>query len=173
MAAPQGNQFWKQRSKHGRDKLFQTPAILLEAAEEYFQWCEDNPFIESKPMVVSNGQNSGSSIEMAEIPIKRPFTLYGLCSFLDCSTGYFRAFKSTAQEKDKDFLSVIEKIEETIYNQKFSGAASGFFNANIIARDLGLRDQSEIKHEIQKGFLNVDPLADDPPNASPPKASEA
>ena len=146
MAAPFGNQFWKLRSKHGRDKLFKSPANLLDAAEEYFQWCEDNPFIESKPMVVSNGQNTGSSIEMAEIPIKRPFTLHGLCSYLDCSTSYFRAFKSTAQEKDKDFLTVIEKIEETIYNHKFSGAASGFFNANIIARDLGLRDQKAVEH---------------------------
>jgi len=34
-------------------------------------------------------------------------------------------------------------------------------------------DRKEIKHDITQGFLNVDPLADDPPNASPPKASEA
>jgi DNA-packaging protein gp3 len=144
MAAPPNNQFWKLRSKHGRDKLFATPDLLLEAAYEYFEYVTDNPEYESKPMVTSNGSNEGSSIEMAKIPVKQPFTLHGLCLFLDCSTSYFRAFKSTIKPEDKDFLTVIEKIEEIIYNQKFSGAASGFFNANIIARDLGLKEQTDL-----------------------------
>lgn len=159
MGAPAGNRFWQQRSKHGRDKLFETPELMWVAAREYFEWCEDNPFFESKPMVVSNGANAGSSVEMIEIPIKRPFTLHGLCSYLDCSTSYFRAFKSTSTEKDKDFLTVIEKIEETIYNQKFSGAASGFFNANIIARDLGLNDVVQNKNENYN--VNVEPTPEE------------
>ena len=31
-----------------------------------------------------------------------------------------------------------------MYSQKFEGAASGIFNANIIARDLGLSDKQDI-----------------------------
>ena len=45
MGAPKGNQFWKLRSKHGRDKLFTTPELLWQAACEYFEWCENNPKI--------------------------------------------------------------------------------------------------------------------------------
>lgn len=168
MAAPAGNRFWERRSKHGRDKLFATPQLLWEAACEYFQWCQDNPFYETKPMVVSNGQGEGSSVELIQIPIKRPFTLHGLCLYLDCGLAYFRQFKPTATQ---DFSTVIEKIEETIYDQKFSGAASGFFNANIIARDLGLADKSELKHSIPKGILNIDPLADDTTNDGPTENS--
>lgn len=160
MAAPVGNRFWQLRSKHGRDKLFESPELLWIAAQEYFEWCEDNPFLESKPMVVSNGQGEGSSVELVEIPIKRPFTLHGLCSYLDCGTAYFRNFKNEERSQGEGFKSVIAKIEETIYDQKFSGAASGFFNANIIARDLGLKDSQEIKHDLPKGFLNIDPLDD-------------
>jgi len=63
---------------------------------------------------------------------------------LNCSESYFRAFKSTLQEKDKDFLTVIEEIERAIYNQKFQGAAGNLLNANIIARDLGLKEQTDI-----------------------------
>ena len=44
MAAPKGNQFWKIRSRHGRTKLFETPELLWEAATEYFEWCEANPW---------------------------------------------------------------------------------------------------------------------------------
>jgi len=118
MAAPANNQFWKLRSKHGRDKLFETPELMWDAACEYFQWCEDNPFKESKPMVVSNGNNEGSSIEMAEIPIKRPFTLEGLCLYLNASSAYFRVFKSEERAKKEDFVTVIHEIEETISNHR-------------------------------------------------------
>lgn len=166
MAAPAGNRFWEQRSKHGRDKLFATPQLLWEAACEYFSWCENNPFYETKAMSVSQGMNSGSSIELIEIPIKRPFTLHGICLYFGCSTDYFRAFKSQEREGKEDFITVISEIEQTIYDNKFSGAASGFFNANIIARDLGLADKSELKHSIPKGILNIDPLADDTTNDS-------
>lgn len=140
MAAPEGNQFWKLRSTHGREKLFESANLLWEAACEYFEWVDKNPFIEEKPMVTSNGSNMGSSIEMAEMKVKRPYTLHALCLYLDCGTAYFRNFKNESRGNSDDFKSVIAKIEETIYNQKFEGAAAGFFNANIIARDLGLKD---------------------------------
>jgi hypothetical protein len=162
MAAPKNNQFWKLRSKHGRDKIFATPKLLWEAACEYFEWCENNPFIEVKPMSVSHGMNAGSSIEMVEVPVKRPFTLHGLCLYLDCGLAYFRQFKSTSQQ---DFSTVLEQIEQTIYDQKFSGAAAGFFNANIIARDLGLKDTTDVNlNDSRKATADLFPeeLSDAP-----------
>ncbi len=47
---------------------------------------------------------------------------------------------------DKDFLMVIARIEETIETQQFEGACVGAFNANIIARKLGLSDKQELDH---------------------------
>jgi hypothetical protein len=138
MAAPKGNKFWELRSKHGRDKLFATPELLWEAACEYFEWCRENPWIK-KDWV-------GKDAEEVERETERPFTLTGLCIYLDCGSSYFRSFKSTLQEKDKDFLTIITRIEEIIYTQKFEGAAVGAFNANIIARDLGLSDKVNNEH---------------------------
>jgi hypothetical protein len=74
----------------------------------------------------------------------RAMTLSQLCFYLHCSDSYFRAFKSTLQEKDKDFLTVINEIESIIYNQKFQGASADLLNANIISRDLGLTDKQEV-----------------------------
>lgn len=133
MPAPENNQFWKQRSKHGRDKLFTSPDLLWEAACEYFEWCEDNPLIEI--------DFKGKDAYKVELPKMRAFTMHGLCLYLDCNTAYFRTFKSQERENKKDFSTVISKIEEVVYNQKFTGAAAGFLNANIIARDLGLSDK--------------------------------
>ncbi len=151
MAAPQGNNFWEQRSKHGRDKLFETPELMWEAAGEYFQWCVDNPLIEI--------DFRGKDLDQVELPKMRPFTMHGLCSYLGCNTAYFRSFKSQERAGKEDFSTVIAQIEETVYNQKFSGAAAGFLNANIIARDLGLQDkiQQEIGGSSELGPVIVLP----------------
>jgi hypothetical protein len=156
MAAPTGNQFWKLRSKHGRDKLFASPDLLWEAACEYFEWCEENPLIEV--------DFKGKDADRVELPKMRAFTLQGLCLYLGCNTDYFKNFRNQERVGIEDFSPVIAMIEDTIYNQKFTGAAAGFLNANIISRDLGLLDRSEIKHDLPKAFMNLDPLADDTAN---------
>jgi len=148
MAAPEGNEFWKLRSKHGRDILFATPGLLWEAACEYFEWCDENKLIEV--------DFRGKDADRVNIPHMRPYTIHGLCLYLDCGTAYFRNFKPPTE----DFKSVVTRIEEVIYNQKFEGAASGFFNANIIARDLGLAEKSEVKANIEKES-NFDNLSTD------------
>lgn len=137
MAAPKGNQFWKIRSKHGRDKLFATPKLLWEAATEYFEWCDKNPFYEFDVKL------EDKSLQEVKIPKMRPYTLHGLCIYLGCSTDYFRNFQNQDRKNLQDFIPIINQIQEVIYNQKFSGAASGFLNANIIARDLGLADKQD------------------------------
>lgn len=144
-----GNQFWKLRSKHGRDKLFATPDLLWEEACKYFEWCDDNPLQE---MVLDKIRVNGMGDKLIKesMPKMRPYTMHGLCLYLDCNTAYFRQFKAELGDKTKDFSTVITRIEEIIYNQKFEGAVAGFFNANIIARDLGLSDKSETKINVEQ-----------------------
>ena len=58
---------------------------------------------------------------------------------------------SEYKTKSKDFGDVFTRIEEAIRLQKFEGASSGFFNHNIIARDLGLMNQEQMTvqmHEV-------------------------
>lgn len=139
MPAPKGNQFWKLRSKHGRDKLFKSPEELWNAACEYFQYITDNP--------IEVQENKGTK-NINVVKYIRPFTLHGLCLYLDCNTQYFNNFEAN-NKKDKDFSVILTRIRETIYNQKFEGAAIGIFNSNIIARDLGLSDKKDITAKVQ------------------------
>ena len=53
---------------------------------------------------------------------------------------------SSLKEKDIDFLTVITRIEQTIETQQFEGATVGAYNANIIARKLGLYELVDNKH---------------------------
>ena len=150
-----GNQWWNLRSKHGRDKLFATPDLMWEAAVEYFDWCTKNPLMEVQQTKSAGkphkDKKTGKVIfpsNTIELPKMRAFTLHGLCLYLDANTQYFKTFKAQLKESDPhfaDFNTVIARIEETIYQQKFTGAAAGFLNHNIIARDLGLQDNQKIE----------------------------
>lgn len=126
-----GNQFWLARTKHGRDKIFESDEILWEAALEYFQWVEDNPLKEEKLFSYQGVIVSGDATKM------RAMTIEGLCLFLDISRPTWYEYK-----EHKDFSYIIGKIEDVIKSQKFAGAAADLLNANIIARDLGLKDAS-------------------------------
>jgi len=134
MAAPKGNQFWKARSKHGRDKIIASAELLKEACEEYFQWVEDNPLNEERLFAYKGSVTKESAYKM------RAMTIDGLCIFLDISLQTWHNWR-----ENKDFIEVITYAEMIMKNQKFTGAAADLLNANIIARDLGLTDKQEVE----------------------------
>lgn len=148
-----GNQFWKARSKHGRDKIFATSAILWEAACEYFEWVEDNPL---EKAIVYQGAVSEESENLM-----RPMTIGGLCLFLGVHAEYLAGFESdlnTDTQEGKDFSQIVIAIKAIIYEQKFAGAAVGLLNPSIIARDLGLKDRQDITSggkEIRNNFTII------------------
>lgn len=132
--AMQGNAWWQLRSKHGVDAIFTDPNILAEEAAKYFSNVDANPEYKSEAKVI------GGKVKMVRIPYKQPYTVSGMGLFLRVGESWWRDFARTKTGKSEGFPAVIDAINQTIYTQKFNGAASGFFNANIISRDLGLRD---------------------------------
>lgn len=133
MSAPLGNQFWKLRSKHGRDRIITDPQALSDAADEYFQYCIDNPIFQM--------DIRGKDADTVWIEHPRVFQKDELAVF--CGVSQWRVI-SDLKNLSEDFLQVIMRIESIIASQKFAHASVGMFNANIIARDLGLRDNSDI-----------------------------
>jgi len=135
MPAPKGNQFWRARATHGRNKIFNTPDDLWSACCEYFDWVEDNPLTEEQASPFKG------EVTRYDVNKNRPMTISGLCLFLDIDDETWSNYK-----KREDFFGIIKKAEKIIYNQKFAGAAAGFFNSNIIARDLGLVDAQKVEN---------------------------
>lgn len=133
MGAPKGNQFWKARSSHGRDPIFKDKEQLWTGCLEYFEWIDANPLQEEKVF------HTNGLITRANVAHMRAMTISGLCLFLDICE------KTWANYRDQDdFVQVITRAERYIYDQKFSGASADMLNANIIARDLGLKDRKDI-----------------------------
>lgn len=140
MAAPHGNKFWEVRSSHGRNPKFESSEQLWDAAVEYFEWVEDNPLNEAKLFKVKD-KDGGDEIVQETVSKMRAMTLNGLHLFLDITHVTWLSYRER-----EGFLTVTSKIDNVIHDQKFSGAAADLLNANIIARDLGLKDKTETSH---------------------------
>lgn len=144
-----GNQFWKLRTKHGRDKLFSDAATLLEEAYLYFDWCDRHPW-EKTELVKYKGD-----YEEADVPLGRPYTMDGLTYYLGVSGSYFRSAKNNLREKiekgkatatEVELLEAIEMIEQAIRTQQIEGAAVGVFSTNLVARINGLADNTNVSN---------------------------
>jgi hypothetical protein len=133
LTAPLGNKFWEARSSHGRSPIFATPDDLWAAACEYFEWVERNPLWEDK---VTSYQGENKHEPIAKM---RAMTISGLCIFLDISRQAWSEYRER-----QGFGDITARIDDIIRTQKFEGASAELLNANIIARDLGLADKSEI-----------------------------
>ena len=144
MAAPKGNQFWRLRETHGRPKKITDPHELWERACAYFEYCENNPIIETKESVYQG--------EVTPIEVQKPraFLLRALQMQVGINKDTWIALRA-----DKDFSDIIDDIETIIYEQKFTGAAVNIFNSMIIARDLGLKEHTETKHEGNLGLTDM------------------
>lgn len=144
MAAPKGNQYYLLRSKDGRDKIFPDPEILAEACNEYFSWCIKNPLKEEQIVKLKD------SFQRVKVSKMRPFTLEGMCNFIDISLEAFKNY-----EKRQDFIALTTRIRQIIDNQQLEGAAAGFLNPNIIARKLGLADKKDTNISGSITFLDA------------------
>ena len=131
-------------SRIGQPPCFNSPQEMLERALEYFQWCEEHPLGEHKIFA-----QQGEIID-GEVKHKRPYTQAGLCVYLGISEDTWRNYR----DRKPDYFEVTKLITDAMYDQKFSGASAGLFNANIIARDLGLKDKSEIDHQSSDGSMS-------------------
>lgn len=151
MSAPKGNNFWLKRSKHGRKLIFESPEIMRVAAYEYFNYeCKQK---QKRQEAIKGGEFAG---QLVAVTIDNPFTLYGLCIFLDVNTKYFNQFEDKIKaelksetlspeqiEIAKDFSNVITHIRDIIDKQKVDGALVGIYNATITSRLTGLVDKTE------------------------------
>lgn len=134
----QGNSLWKLAENAGKPRLFATPEDLWKAAVKYFQWAEDNPLVEEKIF------HSQGEITKDTVTHPRTFTLAGFYVHANITEASWYDYK-----RRPEYSWVIERIQKAMFEQKFSGAASGFFNATIIARDLGLKEQQEIDQNVK------------------------
>lgn len=123
------------------------------AWQQYFQYVDDNPWMKNE--AVKSGELAGTIIQ---VPTARPYSEVGFCAFHNLGEKYISELADTLQKHAKDkesknkeeaaeLSNILTQARARCRAQKFEGAAVGAFNANIIARDLGMADNQNVKHD--------------------------
>lgn len=120
--------YWGMTSLGGNPRSY-TPDEFAEKAIDYFEWVSDNPLSEEK---VSGG-------DVIKVNKMRAMTIRGFCLFAGISRQTFLNY-----EKDERYLDIVTRIKDIIYTQKFEGASADLLNVNIIARELGLAEKTDM-----------------------------
>lgn len=146
------NQIWR-ISERGRKKIFKTPEELWKGACDYFEWRSANKEYETVPMKVKVSRDV-EEIRMIQVPKLMPFTMQGMCIYLGVNTRYINDMeeylKEREDEESKEYSEIITRIRDIMFDQKFSGAAAGFFNSNIISVELGMAKKIETKINMEQ-----------------------
>lgn len=144
--------FWNKKT--GRKKIFETPDELWNACVEYFEY--------NSTRTINKVDFKGGFATRVVIPTPAPMSIEGLTIFLGVNNKYFYDFKEGLKKGnpiDDQFSHIISTVEQIIFKQQYEGATSGMYNANIIARRLGLSDKKEITVAEQPLF--PDDIQDD------------
>lgn len=145
--------YWQKRKKLGRLRKIKSPEELWRLATEYFERREGERLL--KQDFIRSGEKAGTIVNLENI---LPFTWSGLSDYLlECGIVLHdtQELRTRRPERDNrytfmDFAEVLQAIDKVMHDQKLSGAASGAFNATIIARDLGLTDKSEVSVQTEQ-----------------------
>lgn len=140
-------QLWKLRKSTGRHALYETKAKLWRKCVKYFDWVEANP-LQKTELVKYEGK-----AKQISIPVMRAMTIRGLCLFLDISRETWHNYRADKRGDedghDREYLAeTCSKVEDIIYEQKFTGAAADLLNVQIISSELELKERHELSGSI-------------------------
>lgn len=130
----------------GRPRKIESPAKLWNLACDYFIEVDNTPA--EKEDFIKSGEHAGNKVK---VRLKRPYTWSGFDRFL-FSRGIvakLEQYKMNARGAYGEYVGVIDKIGQIMYEQKFDGATVGLFNQSVISYDLGFhKEEAKLDREL-------------------------
>ena len=122
----------------GKPKYIATPEILWELFTQYVQHEVDNP--------MHKVEYVGKEGQKVLTPLPIPIIFEGFECWL-ADEDYISDLGQYSANRDgayKEYVPIITRIRNNCFSNNFKGAAVGLFNANLIARKLGLSDRANL-----------------------------
>jgi hypothetical protein len=135
----------------GKRKYIETPEILWEYFKDYVLHEKNNPMYKVEYV--------GKEARTEYKPLETPITFEGFeCWLADKNIiEHLSDYSANTKGIYDDYSTIITRIKSNCYVHNFKGAAVGLFNANIIARKLGMIEKIETdnKHELKEFTVRV------------------
>jgi hypothetical protein len=126
----------------GRPKNIKTPEILWKLFEDYVKHEAENP--------MHKVEYVGKEGRVERTPLETPITFMGFECWL-WDNQYINDLGDYQKNTDgrySEYTPIITRITQNCYVHNFKGASVGIFNANIIARKLGLTEKQEVAQTV-------------------------
>ena len=106
---------------------------------------------------------------------REPMTMEGFYTFCYNKDLTVHHYIDNPENAYDDYRGIVTRIKNEIYSNNFNRAAVGLYKEALIAKQLGLAEKQEIKHQASVSILNIDPLdsSNDSTNNSPQKDSKS
>ena len=152
--APKGHILWGNPRKPKK----YTPEKLWDKFLEYKEWADNNPImvIEQSKMPQRLPNNYDKTIhgsiknftqQTIKLPHPRAYSIEMFSVFANMSDETFLNYEK--KEGYETYFGICKRIRKIIDSQHFEGGMAGVFNANIVTRKLGLKEQSELSGSIE------------------------
>ena len=132
-----------------KQKYIESPERLWELFSQFVEHEKNNPMYRVDYV--------GKDGDKVNTPLQVPITFEGFECWL-ADEGIIEQLGDYSSNKGgayDSYSAIITRIRQNCFAQNFKGAAVGLFNANIIAKKLGLIEKSEVK-EIKEQPLFPD-----------------
>ena len=134
-----------------KHKYIETPEKLWQLFLDYIEHERSNPMYKVEYV--------GKDGNQVKTPLETPITFEGFECYLQ-DQGVINDLGDYSKNDNgryTDYAPIITRVKQNCFVHNFKGASVGLFNANIIARKLGLVDKKETE---MKGGLNIPELPD-------------
>lgn len=92
---------------------------------------------------------------VTHLPIPAPMTMEGFkCYLWDIGIGDVKRYIDNSEGKFNDYVPIITRIKQEIFNHNLSRAAAGMYKENLIARQLGLADKNQTNISVEQPLFN-------------------
>ena len=95
------------------------------------------------------------------LPIPSPMTMEGFKGYCwSVNIGDIKRYIDNSDGNFQDYVPIITRMKEEIFNHNLSRAAAGMYKENLIARQLGLADKNQTNISVEQPLFNDVPKND-------------
>jgi len=137
MGAPKYNEYWKKRTKSGRDKIFSSGDEIIDKFQDYIEYCDNNPIGVNE--MIKAGQRAGEIIKVPRplIPSFKGFAIF-------CGVDEHTLYTYLKSDSHKDFNQPLTYIKDILSANLLENGVTGEANSMLVARLLKLTDRTDI-----------------------------
>jgi len=121
----------------GHPRNINSPDQLWELFEDY-----------QKQLEVISVPQSHVKLGVVYLEVQEPMTMEGFKDYCFDKVGCIKRYIDGSLEVDKDqYVTIVTRIKNRIFKHNLSRAAVGLYKENLIAKQLGMADKSEVKQD--------------------------